>query len=144
MIGKGAMSTPAEAAQPPPSRRSPILWVALVFALAMIGTVLGAAFNRSKAMYSDRIHQDFAVLEDALERYRADGHTLPEEADLQELLVPKYLPSLPVDPWGHGYRYTSNGERVILVTLGKDDLRGGKDEEQDHTNTDGHGTPRAK
>jgi general secretion pathway protein G len=118
--------------------------VALVFALAVVGTVLVAALNRSRAIYSDRIHQDFAVLEDALERYHADGNTLPEEADLQELLVPKYLQSLPVDPWGHPYRYTSNGERIILVTLGKDDVRGGKDENQDHTNTDGHQKPRAK
>ncbi|QSQ21596.1 type II secretion system protein GspG [Pyxidicoccus parkwayensis] len=137
------MSSTADA-QPRPSRRSPILWVGLVFALAVVGTVLGTALNRSRAVYSDRIHQDFAVLEDALERYRADGNTLPEDADLQDLLVPKYLASLPVDPWGHGYRYTSNGERVILVTLGKDDLRGGKGEEQDHTNTDGHQGPRAK
>jgi general secretion pathway protein G len=131
-------------AQPPPSRRSPILWVGLVFALALVGVVLGSALTRSRAVYADRIHQDFAVLEEALGRYRADGNTLPEEADLQELLVPKYLPSLPVDPWGRPYRYTSNGERVILITLGKDDLRGGKGEEQDHTNTDGHPVPRAK
>lgn len=137
------MSTPADA-QPPPSRRSPILWVGLVFALGLVGAVLGAALNRSKAVHAERIHQDFAVLEDALERYRAAGNTLPEEADLQELLVPKYLPSLPLDPWGRQYRYTSNGERVILVTLGKDDSRGGKDEEQDHTNSDGHSGPRSK
>jgi general secretion pathway protein G len=136
--------SPTSDVLPPPSRRSPILWVGLVFALGLIGAVLGSALFRSRAIYADRIHQDFAVLEDALERYRADGNTLPEEADLQELLVPKYLPSLPVDPWGHPYRYTSNGERVILITLGQDDLRGGKGEEQDHTNSDGHGTPRAK
>ncbi|MBZ4419181.1 type II secretion system protein GspG [Myxococcus sp. RHSTA-1-4] len=123
---------------PPPSRRSPILWVGLVFALALIVAVLVAAFTRSKAVHTERIHQDFAVLQDALERYRADGNTLPEEADLRELLVPKYLPSLPVDPWGRPYRYTSNGERFFLATLGKSDDRGGSGEEQDHTNTDGH------
>lgn len=137
------MSTTADAL-PPPSRRSPILWVGLVFALGLLGTVLGSALNRSKAIHAERIHQDFAVLEDALERYRADGNTLPEEADLQQLLVPKYLPSLPMDPWGRPYRYTSDGERIILLTLGKSDNRGGNNDEQDHTNTDGHAKPQAK
>ena len=137
------MSTTADAL-PPPSRRSPILWVGLVFALALLGVVLGSALSRSKAVHSERIHQDFAVLEEALSRYHADGNTLPEEADLQELLVPKYLPSLPMDPWGRPYRYTSNGTQVFLVTLGKGDNRGGNGEDQDHTNTDGHGQPRLK
>ena len=137
------MSPPA-AVPSPPSRRSPILWVGLVFALGILGTVLGSALNRSKAVHAERIHQDFAVLEEALSRYRADGNPLPEEADLQELLVPKYLPALPLDPWGRPYRYTSNGTQVFLVTLGKSDNRGGNNEEQDHTNTDGHATPQVK
>ncbi|MFP2912451.1 type II secretion system protein GspG [Pyxidicoccus sp. 3LFB2] len=137
------MSTTADAL-PPPSRRSPILWVGLVFALALLGVVLGSALTRSKAVHAERIHQDFAVLEEALERYRADGNTLPEEAELQDLLVPKYLPAVPMDPWGRPYRYTSDGNRIILVTLGKGDNRGGNGEDQDHTNTDGHPQPKPK
>ncbi|NMO14018.1 general secretion pathway protein GspG [Pyxidicoccus fallax] len=138
------MTSTANAHPTPPSRRSPILWVGLVFALGLIVAVLVGAFTRSKAVYTEQIHRDFAVLEDALERYRADGNTLPEEADLGELLVPKYLPSLPMDPWGRPYRYTSNGERYFLATFGKSDDRGGNGEEQDHTNTDGHPKPPVK
>lgn len=138
------MSTTADALPTPPSRRSPILWVGLVFALGLIITVLVSAFTRSQAVHAERIHQDMAVLEDALARYRADGNPLPEEADLEALLVPKYLPSLPLDPWGREYRYTSNGEQVFLVTLGRSDDRGGNGEEQDHTNTDGHPQPPVK
>ncbi|MCP3137241.1 type II secretion system protein GspG [Pyxidicoccus xibeiensis] len=134
------MSTPADA-QPPPSRRSPILWVALVFALGLLVAILVGAMTRSKAIHSERIHQDLAVLQDALERYRADGGQLPEEADLEELLVPKYLSSVPLDPWGRHYRYTSNGQQFFLATFGKSDDRGGNGEEQDHTNTDGHPQP---
>ncbi|MFP2933919.1 type II secretion system protein GspG [Pyxidicoccus sp. 3LG] len=137
------MSTTADS-QPPPSRRSPILWVALVFGLGLVGTVLVGALTRSKAVHSERIHQDLAVLEDALARYRAEAGPLPEEADLEALLVPKYLPSLPLDPWGRPYRYTSNGDRVFLATFGKSDDRGGNGEEQDHTNTDGHPRPPVK
>lgn len=137
------MSTTADAL-PPSSRRSPILWVGLVFALGLIIAVLVGAFTRSKAVHVERIHQDMAVLEDALARYRADGNTLPEEADLEPLLVPKYLPSLPLDPWGRPYRYTSNGDQVFLATFGKSDDRGGNGDEQDHTNTDGHPKPSTK
>ena len=129
--------------RPPPSRRSPILWVGLVFALLLVCAVLVGALTRSKAVYSERIHQDIATLEDALGRYQADGNVLPEEADLETLLVPRYLPSLPVDPWGRPYRFSSNGERAFIATFGKSDDRGGNGEEQDHTNHDGH-APAAK
>ncbi len=138
------MTSTADAHPTPPSRRSPILWVGLVFALGLVVAVLVGAFTRSKAVYTEQIHRDFAVLEDALERYRADGNTLPEEADLGELLVPKYLPSVQVDPWGRPYRYSSNGARVLIATYGKSDLRGGNLEEQDHTNHDGHGKTRVR
>lgn len=127
--------------RPPPSRRSPVLWVGLVFALALVCAVLVGALTRSKAVYSERIHQDIAVLEEALSRFHADGNALPEEADLEPLLVPKYLPALPLDPWGRHYRYTSNGDQVFIATFGKSDDRGGSREEQDHTNHDGHPKP---
>lgn len=133
--------TSSPEASPPPSRRSPILWVGLVFALALVCAVLVGALTRSRAVYSDRIHRDFVVLEEALTRYQADGHTLPEDADLEVLLVPKYLSVLPLDPWGRPYRYTSNGQQVFIATLGQSDDRGGHDEEQDHTNHDGHPAP---
>ncbi|GHH01320.1 type II secretion system protein GspG [Comamonas sp. JC664] len=128
--------------EPPPSRRSPVLWVGFAFGLALVAAVLVGALSGSKALHADRIHQDFAVLEAALERYRADKGPLPEDADLEELLVPEYLPELPLDPWGRHYRYTSNGEQVFLATFGKSDDRGGTGEEQDHTNHDGHPTPK--
>lgn len=132
----------ASSDEPPPSRRSPVLFVGLVFGLGLVVAVLVGALSGSKAVHADRIHQDFAVLEEALERYRADKGTLPEDADLEELLVPTYLLSVPLDPWGRAYRYTSNGEQVFLATFGKSDDRGGAGEEQDHTNHDGHSAPK--
>ncbi len=129
---------------PQPSRRSPVLWVGLLFALGLIGTVVFTFAGRREAPFQGRIHQDFAVLEEAQARYRADGGSLPEEGDLEALLVPKYLPSLPLDPWGRPYRFSSNGDRVFLATFGKSNDRGGNQEEQDHTNHDGHGKTRVK
>ncbi|AEI63789.1 type II secretion system protein GspG [Corallococcus macrosporus] len=128
--------------EPPPSRRSPVLFVGLVFGLGLVVAILVGALSGSKAIHADRIHQDFVVLEEALGRYRADKGALPEEADLEALLVPAYLPSVPLDPWGRAYRYTSNGEQVFLATFGKSDDRGGAGEEQDHTNHDGHAAPK--
>ncbi|WP_141620912.1 type II secretion system protein GspG [Myxococcus sp. AB036A] len=132
----------ASSDEPPPSRRSPVLFVGLVFGLGLVVAVLVGALSGSKAVHADRIHQDLALLEEALGRYRADKGTLPEDADVEELLVPAYLPSVPLDPWGRPYRYTSNGDEVFLSTFGKSGDRGGSGEEQDHTNHDGHAAPK--
>lgn len=137
------MTTPGDVL-PHSTRRSPVLWVGLVFAIVLVGTIVFTFAGRRESPFQERIHQDIAVLEEALTRYQADGNPLPEEGDLATLLVPKYLPSLPVDPWGRPYRYMSNGDRVFLSTFGKSDMRGGNLEEQDHTNHDGHGKTRVK
>ncbi|EAU68162.1 bacterial general secretion pathway protein G [Stigmatella aurantiaca DW4/3-1] len=84
-----------------------------------------------------RVHADFAVLNAALEKYRAAQGTLPEDGAL-DFLVPDYLPELPVDPWGRPYVYLYNGQQVFLATFGEDGLRGGSGVEQDHTIHDGH------
>ncbi len=41
--------------------------------------------------------------------------------------------TLPMDPWGHAFRYRSPGEHGAydLFTLGKDDQQGGENEDQD-------------
>jgi general secretion pathway protein G len=124
------------------SRRSPVLWVGLVFALLLVVAVVVTALSRRTSTESLRVHRDFAVILGALERYRADhGGTLPEEGDLEALLTPTYLPTVPNDPWGHPYVYSSNGSDVFLATFGRENRRGGADEDQDHTNHDGHAQP---
>lgn len=86
-----------------------------------------------------RIHTDFAQLLEALEAYRAEHGSLPEEEGDLSFLVPKYLPETPTDPWGHAYFFSSDGKRPFLQSLGQDGLRGGNGPNQDHTNHDGHG-----
>ncbi len=84
-----------------------------------------------------QVHADFTRILTALETWRAEHGSLPEEGDLS-FLVPKYLSAEPVDPWGHPYAYASDGQRPFLQSFGQDGLRGGNGPNQDHTNHDGH------
>ncbi|MCY1041013.1 type II secretion system protein GspG [Corallococcus sp. bb12-1] len=121
------------------SRRSPLPWVAVVFAMGIVLAVVLTAFHRRDNEQAHRIHADFSVILDALERYRGEHQgRLPEEGDLDEMLVPKYLPIVPLDPWGRPYQYASNSQGVFLATFGRENGRGGVGEDQDHTNHDGH------
>ncbi|WP_223640301.1 type II secretion system protein GspG [Corallococcus sp. EGB] len=133
-----ATSSPSAASDR--SRRSPLPWVAVVFGLALIvALVVTAAFRRRDPEQAERIHADFSLIQDALERYRADhGGQLPEEGNLDALLVPGYLPEVPRDPWGRPYQYASSAQGVFLSTFGRENQRGGIGENQDHTNHDGH------
>ena len=112
----------------------------LVLLLGIVAGLANRVFRREPHPTVARIHGDFAVILDALERYRADGKPVPEEAEL-DFLVPDYLPDVPEDPWGRPYRYSSNGREFFLVTFGRDGERGGHTEEEDHSNHDGHPQP---
>ncbi|MBN1208253.1 MAG: type II secretion system protein GspG [Myxococcaceae bacterium] len=117
-----------------PSRLLLGLAVLVCTAVALAST----AFRRREDPSWQRIHADFEVIHTALEKYRAARGSLPEEGSL-ELLVPEFLPAVPVDPWGRPYVYSSNGKRPMLITFGHDGERGGSGPEQDHTLYDGHG-----
>ena len=82
-------------------------------------------------------HADFARIVQALDAYRAEHGSIPEEGDLK-FLVPKYLPAEPKDPWGRPYIYASDGKRALLQCLGRDGERGGNGPDQDHNERDGH------
>ncbi|MBF5045377.1 type II secretion system protein G [Aggregicoccus sp. 17bor-14] len=124
-----------------PSRRvPPVLVLGLVLGLlVVVGVTCFARLSRHSPSQA-QVHADFARIQAALDAYRRDGHALPEEGDLS-FLAPKYLPEPPLDPWGRPYEYLSNGERVILSTLGADGRHGGVGEDEDHTSTDGHPAP---
>lgn len=131
------MTAPSAA---PRRRVSPILPLGLGLALLVVlGVTFFYVLGRSSESQA-RVHGDFARLHAALEAYVADGGKLPEEGDLS-FLVPRYLPTPPLDPWGRPYEYLSNGERVILSSLGANGTHGGTGEDEDHTSVDGHPAP---
>ena len=110
------------------------------FPVALVAIVLSVYFGlRGKPdPGAARVHADFARILPALEGYRAEHGSLPEEGSLS-FLVPKYLPEEPRDPWGHPYLYTSDGQKPFLQSHGEDGVRGGNGSNQDHTHWDGHG-----
>jgi len=130
----------APASPPAPRRFSPILVLGLALALAVVGVVTFFYGLGRDSPSQARVHGDFVRIQAALDAYVEDGGKLPEEGDLS-FLAPKYLPTPPLDPWGRPYEYLSNGERVILSSLGANGTHGGIGEDEDHTSVDGHPAP---
>jgi general secretion pathway protein G len=111
--------------------------VFLPIAFVLIGVVVWLGIRGKHDPAAVQVHADFARVLAALDVYRAEHGSIPEEGDLS-FLVPKYLPELPQDPWGFQYAYASDGQKAFLQSYGQDGLRGGNGPNQDHTNHDGH------
>jgi hypothetical protein len=99
------------------------------------------------AIQADRLPvlaaEDLRVLGRALESYKARVGRYP--ANL-ELLSPRDLAQVPVDPWGRAYRYRIASRSCIVETFGKDGVDGGTGEDRDMRLADGvlHNAPRAR
>ncbi|MFT7560216.1 MAG: general secretion pathway protein G [Flavobacteriales bacterium] len=92
-----------------------------------------------------RLLSDFATIEGALERYKAENYIYPTTEQGLDALVneptseprPKswsgYLKKTPKDPWKNTYQYLNPGETkpYDVYSLGADGLRGGVDEAAD-------------
>ncbi|KFA93015.1 type II secretion system protein GspG [Archangium violaceum] len=120
-----------------PRRRIHPMVIFLPIAFVALGLSVWLGLRGKHDPGAAQVHADFARIIAALESYRADHGSIPDEGDLS-FLVPKYLPAEPSDPWGHPYAYASDGQRPFLQSYGQDGLRGGNGPNQDHTNHDGH------
>jgi len=83
--------------------------------------------------------QDIVAIGSALDMYKLDHHKYPTTQQGLEALVKTrqavgdsqagqpYLPKMPVDPWGHPYKYLSPGQHgsYDLWSLGADGQPGG-------------------
>lgn len=88
-----------------------------------------------------KVKQDIASISDALDLYRIDNGQYPTQAQGLKALVTKpttppvpenyspdgYLKEMPLDPWGHPYRYTIPGKHgpVDIYTYGENNQPGG-------------------
>ncbi|WP_338023460.1 type II secretion system protein GspG [Archangium primigenium] len=135
-----APTTPAAPGPTPPRRGPHPMVYFLAVAPVAIGLAVWLGLKGKHDPGQDAVHADFARILAAAEAYRVDHGSLPEEGDLS-FLVPRYLSSLPEDPWGHPYLYASDGRTPFLQAYGADGLRGGNGANQDHTNHDGHPVP---
>ena len=77
------------------------------------------------------------TIESNLQRHYASSKTFPNTSEGLEKIA-KYFPNseVPMDPWGNGYQYTSDGTVYEIVSLGKDGEEGGEDAGADISSSD--------
>ena len=100
--------------------------------------------SQDRAMVG-KAQADISVLEQAIETYRLDNLTFPD--DLQALVAPPaglarperyrqggYVRRLPEDPWGNPYQYrrpSAHGGQFDVFSLGADGREGGEGNDAD-------------
>ena len=106
----------------------------VVVILAILATVVvPRIMDRPDQARVTRAQQDIRAVEAALNLYRLDNFRYPSTDDGLEALVPKYLDSLPEDPWGNRYLYLSPGEmgEFDVYSYGADGAEGGEGVDKD-------------
>ncbi len=84
--------------------------------------------------------EDLKLLARACEKYKVDKNLYPDSLNI---LVPEYIPSVPLDPWGNAYFYrvestgTEKNARYYMASFGKDGLPGGEEDDIDQIVEDG-------
>ena len=89
--------------------------------IGILGAVVFGSFSQSQAQARDNARMtDLKNLQLAIERFRADTGSFPEELDE---LTPEYVSSI-TDDWGTDLQYdvTSNQDRYILTIAGVESI----------------------
>ena len=79
--------------------------------------------NRHNA-FIVKVESDFRVIESYIDLYKIDEGLYPERL---EVLVPKYLSELAVDPWGNRYIYLLENNKPYISSFGADGVLGDND-----------------
>ena len=125
----------------------------VIVIIGLLATIV--AINVIPATDTARVEKakaDIAVVEQALEQYRLDNLTYPDQAQgLQALLTAPpglaqperyrrggYIKKLPDDPWGRAYQYKVPGEKGAfdIYSLGADGQPGGTEDNADIHSSD--------
>ena len=109
--------------------------------ILFVGGALALSAPRTICHYSGarsvKARADILAIEDAITRYRLDRGALPRtvlQLATAEGTETPYLDYVPLDPWGHPYEYTSDGERYVILSFGADGAPGGAGEDADIDN----------
>lgn len=122
-----------------------LLEVMVVIAILglMAALIVPNIMGQSEQAKAKLAKTNMASIASALDLYKLDNHKYPTTADGLEALVNRpanapnwnpagYLKSVPEDPWGSPYVYTSmDGKKFELVSLGADGAEGGQDYDAD-------------
>lgn len=127
--------------------------VIVIIGLLATVVVINVLPSQDKAM-AGKARADIATLEQAIETYRLDNLTFPEDGQGLEALVAApaglaqperyrqggYVRRLPKDPWGNAYGYrrqSVHGSQFDVFSLGADGKEGGEGNDADIGNWQG-------
>lgn len=106
--------------------------VVVVILGILAGIILPKIMSRPEQARIVKVKQDILAVQSALDLYKLDNGYYPStDQGLQALVtkpttspVPRnwksdgYLQELPVDPWGQGYQYMNDNEKVRIFSYG--------------------------
>ena len=115
----------------------------VVFILGLLATLVAPKIiGRTDDARRTKAAADIKAIEQALQLYKLDNGAYPR--DLRELVEPSggawnpegYLDREPVDPWGVGYVYASDGQGYVVKSYGADGSDGGEGKNADISSED--------
>lgn len=115
----------------------------VVFILGLLATLVAPKIiGRTDDARRTKAAADIKAIEQALQLYKLDTGVYPRE--LRELVEPSggawnpegYLDKEPVDPWGVGYVYATDGQSYVIKSYGADGSDGGEGKNADISSED--------
>ncbi len=109
------------------------LMVVVVILGVLAAMVVPRVMDRPDQARVVKVQQDIRAIQSALDLYKLDNYKYPTTDQELSVLIPKYIKSVPKDPWGNKYRYLSPGVHgpIDIFTYGADNLKGGVDADKD-------------